>query len=485
MKLNFLIFLSLFSVLAFSQEQLGLRLENYAGASSISLNPAGNLTNPMPWDFNLIGAGFYLDNNYGFIKNTSTLDLLKNGGNMGFILAKNVDGAFRSDEYVIDFYDDGDKRFFSFNSFVAGPSLVLKVHENHSVGFFTNMRAAASTLDLPNEFSYYKYDNRRHFDPFLAEPFDGALVTWAEVGLNYAIKIPTYTGFIGMGVNLKRLIGYEAGYLENIQPWVHTKLPDDNITVGDGYGRYGLTTSNLKEKGYGLNRNGSGLGFDLGFMYVLQEFNEGYKWRFGASILDIGSINFNKNAQAHATKNPNTFQLNLRDFDDFEYPQEIEEILRYFSYQALGDSLASQIGDQFKLSLPTALNLQADYSFTENIYLNGLIMHRFPTGHLSPRRESLLALTPRYEHRWFSVSMPVSLLNWQEIRTGVAARLGPLVIGSDKIGSLIKKSNFTGTDIYFAIKINSINLGLNLFDGAGKGGKHRYGNGKKAKCYNF
>ncbi|MEZ4952078.1 MAG: hypothetical protein R2825_00720 [Saprospiraceae bacterium] len=141
MKLNFLIFLSLFSVLAFSQEQLGLRLENYAGASSIFLNPAGNLTNPLPWDFNLIGAGFYLDNNYGFIKNTSTLDLLKNGGSMGFILAKNVDGAFRSDEYVIDFYDDGDKRFFSFNSFVAGPSLVLKVHENHSVGFFTNMRA--------------------------------------------------------------------------------------------------------------------------------------------------------------------------------------------------------------------------------------------------------------------------------------------------------------------------------------------------------
>ncbi|MEZ4952076.1 MAG: hypothetical protein R2825_00710 [Saprospiraceae bacterium] len=86
-------------------------------------------------------------------------------------------------------------------------------------------------------------------------------------------------------------------------------------------------------------------------------------------------------------KTPNYDQLNLRDFDDFEYPQEIEEILRYFSYQALGDSLASQIGDQFKLSLPTALNLQADYSFTENIYLNGLIIHRFPSGHLSPRQE--------------------------------------------------------------------------------------------------
>ncbi len=485
MKFNFSLLCLLLPVFAFSQEHLGLRLENYAGASSFSINPAGNLTNPLPWDINLAGAGLYLDNNYGFIKNTSVIDLWKHADEAAFIMAQNVDNNFAMDEYIVDFYDDGDKRFFSFNSFVAGPSLAIKVHENHSLGFFTNLRASASTLDLPNEFSYYKYDSRPFFEPFSAEPFTGALITWLEVGLNYATKIPTYTGFFGAGFNLKKLTGYEAGYIENLQPWTHTKLPGDNISVGDSHGNYGLTTSNLQESDYGLTPNGSGVGFDIGLLYVIQEYTEGYKWRFSASLLDIGFIDFDKNAQAHTTENPNTFQLNFRDFDDFEYPQEAEEILQFFSSEALGDSLASQTGDRFKLSLPTAINLQADYSFTENIYLNGLLMHRFPTGQLSPRRESLLALTPRYEHRWFSVSMPISLLNWQEVRTGLAARLGFLVIGSDKVGSLFRKADFTGSDVYFAIKFNYIHLGLNLFNRSDAGRKKRYGSRKKAKCYDF
>jgi len=73
---------------AFLQEQLGLRLENYAGVSSIPLNPAGNLTNPLRWDVNLVGAGMFWSNNYAFIKKTNTLDLINNAGDAEFILAR-------------------------------------------------------------------------------------------------------------------------------------------------------------------------------------------------------------------------------------------------------------------------------------------------------------------------------------------------------------------------------------------------------------
>ncbi|MBK9018380.1 MAG: hypothetical protein IPM82_32455 [Saprospiraceae bacterium] len=39
-----------------AQEQLGLRLETYAGVSSLAINPAGNLNNPLKWDANLVGG---------------------------------------------------------------------------------------------------------------------------------------------------------------------------------------------------------------------------------------------------------------------------------------------------------------------------------------------------------------------------------------------------------------------------------------------
>ena len=256
--------------------------------------------------------------------------------------------------------------------------------------------------------------------------------------------------------------------------------------MGGVNGRYGLTTSNLKNNDYGAERNGSGFGFDLGFLYVVQENDESYKWRFGASILDIGSIRFDKNAQTHVVNNPNTFQLNLRDFDDFELPGEGEALLLHFSEQALGNPTASLRGDNFKMALPTAISMQADYNVNDQLFLNGLLVHPVPIGPVSPGRQPLLAFTPRFEHRWFSASIPVSLLNWRKTNLGLAARLGFLVIGSDNIGSIFGKSDYSGTDIYAALKLNPFDLGWGLFKGRGVGnGKERRGSKKKVRCYNF
>ena len=485
MKFNLLILILLLPFLALPQEHLGLRLENYAGVSSISLNPAGNLTNPLKWDFNLIGAGVYWSNNYAFLKKTSTLNLIKNAKDIEFILAENANGTETSNIYILDFKDNGKKRFLSINAMIAGPSLVVRIHENHSVGIFTNLRMAVSTLDFPNILSYYKYDRKANYDPFPVGQFKGAFMSWSEIGINYAIRVPTYFGYMGFGVNVKKLQGYEAAYVENLQTWVHTKLPEDNIIAENTFGKYGLTTSNLKDSGFGAVANGGGFGIDLGFLYVIQEYEDGYKWRFGASLLDIGSIKFEKNAQTHTIKNSYPFQLNLRDFGDFELLGEGEAFLRHFSDGALGDPSASLTGNSFKMALPAAISLQADYNFNEKIFLNSLLIHRVPTQIISPQRETLLALTPRYERRWFSASMPISLLNWQEVRMGLAARLGFFVVGSEKIGSIFGKSDYSGTDFYVALKLNPFDLGWGLFDGGISFGNHKHGSRKNAKCYDF
>ena len=83
--------------------------------------------------------------------------------------------------------------------------------------------------------------------------------------------------------------------------------------------------------------------------------------------------------------------------------------------------------------------------------------------------------------RWLSASLPVSLLNYEQVRIGLAARLAFLTIGTDNLGSFLGQKRLTGSDFYVALKINALKIGqlkggTGLFNG---------GSGKAAKCYRF
>lgn len=467
----------------FCQEQLGLRLENYAGVSSLALNPAGNLSNPLRWDVNLAGAGIFLENNYAFIRQTNTLELLRRRDDAEFVLAEDVEGQVGPNTFIVDFFNDNRQRRANFTGFVAGPSIVVKIGDRHSIGIFTNIRSATGAQKIDNAYSYYKYDNRPFFDEFEVGPLAGAAMSWTELGLNYAVKIPAGTGSAGFGASLKFLQGYEAGYIENFGTYRHTKLPGNTITIERPDGRFGYVSGNLEGETFRLQRYGRGVAVDLGFVQTFDEYDEGYRLKIGASLLDIGYLNFNKNAHAHRVNSDATATLSLNDYENFDEPDELDDLIRLFSQDALGDSLASETANSFRMVTPTALSLQADYALHPRFYLNGMLVQRLSFFGIGPPRGNLLAVTPRFEHRWFSASLPVSVFDWRDLHVGLAARLGFLVVGTDHLLSWVGRENYTGTDFYIALKINPFNLGLDL--GGGGNGKRRYGGKGKVKCYNF
>jgi len=91
-------------------------------------------------------------------------------------------------------------------------------------------------------------------------------------------------------------------------------------------------------------------------------------------------------------------------------------------------------------------------------------------------RDNILAISPRYSSRWISASLSLILRNYQQLRTGFSVRLAWFVLGSDNLGSWIGRSTFTGTDIFFGVKVNPFRTGpWNSFSKGGKG----------AKCYDF
>ncbi len=477
MRCSLIAFCLFFTVATEAQERLGLQLGNHAGVNSLMLNPAGNLYNPLKWDVNIAAAGLFFDNNYSFIRNTSVLNIYKARHDASFELFDQVEGSLPPNTYVVDFYNLNRSRYAWANAFVKGPSIAVKLNDKHSFGFFIGARAVAGTQDLPNNFSYHKYQQLPLSSPFQVHPFTGAVLSWMETGLNYAIKLPSETGDIGFGVNLKYLRAYEGGYVHEMEEFQVTKRTGTSVMMRESRGFYAFTTSNLKSTGIKPVRNGYGMGLDLGMVKIIGE-GEDYKMRIGVSLIDLGFLRYNKNAQAHKVRVDSTVTLVASDYSKFQGIEEFQDLVSFYSEQTMGDPNATFASDQFTLALPGAFGLQLDYALKENLFINATLVQRLrPLGN-SSERTNIFAVTPRYESRWLEASVPVVLLNYDQVNIGLALRLGFLTIGSDNLPSLFGQRNFSGTDFYAALKINPFELGFS-------GSSNSRGSRKGVKCYDF
>jgi hypothetical protein len=68
-------------------------------------------------------------------------------------------------------------------------------------------------------------------------------------------------------------------------------------------------------------------------------------------------------------------------------------------------------------------------------------------------RTDVYGLIPRYETKWFEVSLPMSLMyynHWQS-RMGVAVQIGYFFIGGDALDSLLKINNLQQAAVYAGI----------------------------------
>lgn len=476
MKYNiFLIFFFCnLSFIAFSQEQIGLRTENYSGVNSIFLNPANNLTTPLQWDINFGAVGQFVDNNFGSFRNASVGDLL-NVREDNLFLATDFpsDQQFPAGAVVFDFAPIGKDKFGSVITTITGPSFMLNF-EKHSFGFFTNFRVAGGGHKIPAVFGYYDYKNILPGNQYSVSPSSIAGMNWSEIGFNYLYKATTNNGQIGIGFNVKYLQGYESFFVKNNVNLPITKLERDVLDFENGANiNFGFTTSSVDAEAVNLQKNGTGFGGDVGVTFATDNYLDGDGFKLGLSILDIGKINFEKNTEFHQVDIDEPFIFNPRNLENVT---SLREGLSALDRELFNDTISTFLGNGFELGLPTALSLQGDLAIQENFYINATLVQRITGRAASVERGNLLAITPRYESRWIAAFLPVSLYNYEHLQIGTAIRLAFLTIGTENLGSFFGKKSLTGTDFYAAIKINPFRLGWN-----GGGGRKS----KAVKCYEF
>ena len=220
-------------------------------------------------------------------------------------------------------------------------------------------------------------------------------------------------------------------------------------TIRNSFGYKGLVSG----KGIGLDI-GAAIVFKKKYKYGGIKVVEGgpdsplnYGLRAGVSLIDAGRIYFDNNVQK--------FRI-----DKFIINDSITDMDVLVNNELYNFPQQSQPGADFYMRLPTALSLQIDYKFRNNLFVNGTLVQRIVWKGPGIDRANQLSFTPRYETRWFGFSLPLSIYQYKYTRVGAALRLGPLWVGSDKIGSFFVPGKFSGTDIYLSLRILPINLKL-------------------------
>ncbi|GAB3165927.1 DUF5723 family protein [Telluribacter humicola] len=457
-------------------------MSNYAGTQALYHNPAFVADSRHSVFLNLVGAQVYMAGNHAkYNAPFSIASLLTNTVPDQY---RNERGAIRFPRSYIGETSNGNLKRLNVGAEVRLPSLLVTLPGGRygmAVTSRTRMLLNTTQVTEPvarlarggtreSELMNQEFDNQKgnlHFNGL------------AEVAFSFGgVVLDDETDFFKAGVTVKRLVGLYNAHAE-IQDASFEVVPDPaynnrkeiirlpNITTRYGYTSEGAFQNFRPTPGWLLGGNpaGSGWGLDLGVVYEYRpdvnkySYTEKgirkrdgtknkYLYRLAVSLTDIGRVNFNNPTyvkQQEVTAEDKEFR-----YDNFQKLQGSDGF-----FAAVSSSLGAPAPQpaSFKSVLPTAFQASLDYNIKPNVYVNTLWVQnlRSPSA-FGMKAESVLAFTPRYEHRWYELSVPVSLMNrYSSLGIGLAGRVGPLWFGTDHLTSLLNIGKPKVFNFYFGV----------------------------------
>ncbi len=450
-----------------AQQNLGIRNSNYAGIQGALLNPSSIADSKLKWDVNILSMGEVFDNTYLYApKSSLTL----------FGFKKIIKGSIDENLFGTHFdLQHPDKLYnFTLSTEILGPSLFCKIAKRHAIGLTIAARSYTNIKDISGNLAQNAFDYFLNKDLWNTTFHENTArlnsMTWLEYGLHYAwVVYSNSRDELKAGISLNYLQGIAAAFVKNTH--ITYKIGDTtNLTFSNSSIDYGRTDIDTYKKinGYHDLNHGHGLGADLGLTYVrfrnpsvntdhtwgkIQggQGKSNYYYRLGISFIDIGSIDFKRNAATYH------LQTGAADFSNWHQSKfsgnaQLDQTLSAVFYQ--GDSAKSFTGAHFNMAMPSAISIQADWNFYPNFFANVTVIKGF--GHGSNQgvtRPDVYSLTPRYETKWAEVSVPMSLLyyNHWKPRIGIAVRAAYFFFGGDAPGSLLKLNDLEGVDFYAGV----------------------------------
>jgi hypothetical protein len=180
---------------------------------------------------------------------------------------------------------------------------------------------------------------------------------------------------------------------------------------------------------------------------LCQQKHQTYKYKLGFSIVDFGFLKFSNGA------NNTKFNESMGNIDSVQVT--VNDSTYYITSDSINNSNNSSLYKKsYSVYLPAGFCVQLDYRVSEHWYINGLFVKGM---NLSPefvRRPTLIAITPRYEKRWFEVNFPVGISDLKYFKMGVSVRLWNFIIGTDNLLGSVGVGANKSLDAYLSLRMN-------------------------------
>ena len=444
----------------FSQSYLGYSESNYSGLIGNRLNPSNVADNRLKFDFTIIGANFNIVNNYYYFDVNSI----------------STTPPYISEDIKLSHSDlDSDEHINMNLQTNIDIGLMFSINENIGIGIYVRPRILMSGNDLSSDF-VEELQNMSSTDSYTTSSLSNqdmslTSMVWNEYTFNYGqVVINKEQHFLKLGVDLKLLQGIGTSYtkVDNLSYDFNSESIDEytnasgeiEMAYSDGFNADDILSN-------GGNRP-FGFGFSFGAVYEWRpKWNEHqyateesdnnwrrdhnkYKLKLGIAVLDVGSLDYN--LSQYSTK----FKIINPSFSAGDIPLEDLEGLHDFANDPNNGIVeAEDIPSTRKVSLPTKINLSADYNIFKGFYVSALssISVVSSTNYLSVSDYTYYALVPRFESRFFDVSVPFNYNDITGFNYGLSLRTGGFFIGTSDLSSIIKRDKILGANVYFGIRI--------------------------------
>jgi outer membrane protein OmpA-like peptidoglycan-associated protein len=418
------LFIITFSQMTFAQHRLGLANSNYGGVTNLMSNPADIAGSRYKTYIGFGQTDVHFTNNYFKLSNvfkvrTDSVNFLSTQGDY---LSAGFDFAGLSWIQRIN-----SKGSFALSSRTRGTFQAVGVTPDlySRFGDFVT-----TTTEKASEVKGGGINLSAQFFSELAASYAHSLIDNGETGLKVGATVKRLSGIYSTGVNASKL---DAVYTKTTPTLGNYKIAAGQFEAA--YVGAGAADSLSFSPADLFKSNGSGWGFDLGVTYELRSgsFTEDdgttpYKLRVGIALTDFGSIKYSGSNVRYYTKD-----LKNANF-------EVDESVGIDNSDVLLRSLTinpDSFSQSFTSQIPTMLRLNADVRLSKNFFVNAYVAHSLADKYkIGTQYASYIAVTPRFETRYFDFSLPLALTNnYKTFAMGFGMRAGPVTLGMD---------NFTG-----------------------------------------
>jgi hypothetical protein len=419
------------------------------GVTALGHNPAFFAASPLIWDAQLLSGGTFVETDYVFIHHSNVSHLLTTSKSIErFIPEVHLQ---MSDQHLYYQFVEGQKPMrHNVNAFAGTPAFATRINHKWSAGFYVKMRQAFSVENQDPELSLPILEAWQIPTTKNIAPTNAVGMVWSEYALNIAHTTKISGKSLSIGLNTKLLVGHQGLYVHSPDHLNITKLYD-HFMAGEANVEYAFT---YLDEEFNLNANGLGLGIDIGVVFSEQDGD--HPWRLSAAITDLGAVNFTKHGERHYIRTETNAIIPEPTFDNVN---NIREFAAALSNSIYNNPSATLQGNDFGILTPAGFNFNFDMQIANNVFFNGSAVRKFVVNPRQLHKENYLATSIRYETPFLEIGLPLVLYQNNDFRPGAWVRVGPVTIGSDHVGSLFfKQKQLSGSDIYFAIKLNNFNL---------------------------